>query len=90
MTENHTGDLPIWLRGPGYGFGLGYSVMTDRGEAGAMSSLGSYGWGGAFCTYFWVDPVEQVVGIVMTQVRPYTHLNIRREFEVLVNQAIVD
>jgi CubicO group peptidase (beta-lactamase class C family) len=90
MTENHTGDLPIWLRGSGYGFGLGYSVMTDRGKAGAMSSEGSYGWGGAFCTYFWVDPVEEVVGIVMTQVRPYTHLNIRQEFEVLVNQAIVD
>ena len=90
MTENHTGDLPIWLRGPGYGFGLGYSVMTDRGQAGALSSLGSFGWGGAFCTYFWVDPVEDVVGILMTQVRPYTHLNIRQEFEVLVNQAIID
>ena len=90
MTANHTGDLPIWLTGPGYGFGLGYSVVTDHGEAGVTTSNGTFGWGGAFCTYFWVDPVEDVVGIVMTQVRPYTHLNIRQEFAVLVNQAIVD
>ena len=90
MTINHTGDLPLWLRGPGTGFGLGYAMVTDRGQAQSMSSEGSYGWGGAYCTYFWVDPKEEVIGIIMTQVRPYTHLNIRREFENLVNQAIVD
>ena len=90
MTTNHTGDLPIWLRGPGSGFGLGYSVLLDRGEAGAMSSEGTFGWGGAYCTYFWVDPEEDLIGILMTQVRPYTHLNIRQEFNVLANQAIVD
>jgi CubicO group peptidase (beta-lactamase class C family) len=90
MTANHTGELPIWLSGPGYGFGLGYSVLRDRGAAGSMQSNGTFGWGGAFCTYFWVDPVEEVVGILMTQVRPYTHLGIREEFSVLANQAIVD
>lgn len=90
MTANHTGELDLWLRGPGYGFGLGYSVKTDLGQSASPSSVGAYGWGGAYCTYFWVDPVEDVVGILMTQVRPYTHLNIRQEFEVLVNQAIVE
>jgi len=90
MTANHTGDLPIWLRGPGGGFGLGYSVTTDIGQANSMSSAGSFGWGGAYCTYFWVDPEEEMVGIIMTQVRPYTHLNIRQDFNVLANQAIVD
>jgi CubicO group peptidase (beta-lactamase class C family) len=90
MTANHTRDLPIWLRGPGGGFGLGYSVTTDIGEANSMASVGTYGWGGAYCTYFWVDPAEEVVGIVMTQVRPYTHLNIRRDFQNLAMQAIVD
>lgn len=90
MTSNHTGDLDIWLRGPGAGFGLGYSVITDRGEAASTSSNGTYGWGGAYCTYFWVDPEEDLIGIVMTQVRPYTHLNIRQDFNVLANQAIVD
>lgn len=90
MTVNHTGDHDIWLRGPGGGFGLGYSVTTDRGAAASMASEGTYGWGGAYCTYFWVDPVEDVVAVLMTQVRPYTHLNIRQDFQVLVNQAIVD
>jgi CubicO group peptidase (beta-lactamase class C family) len=90
MTVNHIGDLPVWLSGPGYGFGLGYSVITDLGQAGVSGSVGQYGWGGAFCTYFWVDPVEETIGIMMTQVIPYTHLNIRQDFQVLVNQAIVD
>jgi CubicO group peptidase (beta-lactamase class C family) len=90
MTANHTGDLPIWLTGPGYGFGLGYSVVRDIGATGLPASVGSFGWGGAFCTYFWVDPKEEMVGILMAQVRPYTHLNIRQEFQVLACQAIVD
>ncbi len=90
MTSNHTRDLPIWLRGPGGGFGLGYSVTTDIGEANSMSSVGTYGWGGAYCTYFWVDPKEEVVGIIMAQVRPYTHINIRQDFQNLAMQAVVD
>jgi CubicO group peptidase (beta-lactamase class C family) len=90
MTANHTGDLPIWLTGPGYGFGLGYSVVKDIGPTGLPASAGSFGWGGAFCTYFWVDPAEEMIGIMMTQVRPYSHLNIRQEFQVLACQAIVD
>ena len=90
MTSNHIGDLPIWLIGPGYGFGLGYSVVKDVGQTALPASVGTYSWGGAFCTYFWVDPAEELIGIVMTQVRPYTHLNIRQEFQVLACQAIVD
>ena len=90
MTTNHIGDLPIWLTGPGYGFGLGYSVVKDMGATGQPASAGTYGWGGAFCTYFWVDPAEEMIGVVMTQVRPYTHLNIRQEFQVLAYQALVD
>jgi CubicO group peptidase (beta-lactamase class C family) len=90
MTANHIGDLPIWLTGPGYGFGLGYSVVRDVGASGQPGSIGQYGWGGAFCTYFQVDPKEELIAIVMTQVRPYDHLNIRQEFWMLASQAIVD
>lgn len=90
MTTNHIGDLPIWLTGPGFGFGLGYSIVKDIGVTGQAGSAGNYGWGGAFCTYFQVDPKEELIGIVMTQVRPYDHINIRQEFMALANQAIVD
>src|SRR5262245_58331765 len=90
MTANHIGDLQVWLSGPGYGFGLGYSVVKDIGVTGQAGSAGQYGWGGAFCTYFQVDPKEELIGVMMTQVRPYTHINIRQEFMALANQAIVD
>jgi len=90
MTRNHTGDLKLWLAGPGTGFGLGYGVVLDRGAAATPLSEGAYYWGGAYCTLSWVDPEEELIGIVMTQVRPYTHINIRQDFQVLVHSAIID
>ena len=90
MTSNHTGDLAIWLRGAGYGFGIGYSVSLDQGQSAMPSAEGTYNWGGAYCTVFWVDPADQLIGILMTQIRPYTHLNIRQDFQTLTYQALVD
>lgn len=90
MTSNHTGDLGVWLRGPGFGFGLGYSILTEQGPSAMPNSEGTYGWGGAYCTVFWVDPADEVIGILMTQIRPYTHLNIRQDFQTLAYQALVD
>jgi CubicO group peptidase (beta-lactamase class C family) len=90
MTANHTGDMGIWLRGKGFGFGIGYSVLTDQGPSAMPSAEGTYSWGGAYCTVFWVDPVDEVIGILMTQIRPYTHLNIRQDFRTLAYQALVD
>lgn len=90
MMENHTGDLPLWLPGPGMGFGLGWAVVKDRGEAATPLSEGSAYWGGAYCTIAWIDREEELVGILMTQVRPYNHLNIRQDFQVLAHQAIID
>ncbi|MEQ8486187.1 MAG: serine hydrolase domain-containing protein [Pseudomonadales bacterium] len=90
MLENHTGELPLWLAGPGMGFGLGYGVVTDRGAAATPLSLGAAYWGGAYCTLSWLDPEQELVAVVMTQVRPYTHINIRQDFQVLTYQAIVD
>lgn len=90
MTTNHIGDKEVWLSGPGMGFGLGFAVVKDKGQSALPWSEGSYSWGGAFCTYFWVDPKEEVIGILMAQVRPYTHINIRQDMVVLANQAIVE
>ncbi len=90
MIDNHTADLPLWLAGPGTGFGLGFGVILDRGKAGTPLSEGAGYWGGAFCTISWVDPEQELVGILMTQVRPYTHINIRQDFQVLTYQAIVE
>jgi CubicO group peptidase (beta-lactamase class C family) len=90
MIDNHTGDLPIWLGGPGMGFGLGYGVVVDRGAAGTPLSEGAAYWGGAYCTISWLDPAEEIVAVLMTQVRPYTHINIRQDFQVLTYQAITE
>jgi CubicO group peptidase (beta-lactamase class C family) len=89
MSSNHTGNLPIASRGPGYGFGLAVSVVTDVGASAQLGSPGTYGWGGATCTITFVDPAEELIGIMMTQVRPCTDLNIRRDFQTLAYQAIV-
>jgi len=90
MLENHTGELPLWLAGPGMGFGLGYGVVVDRGAAATPLSRGSGYWGGAYCTISWVDPEQEITAVLMTQVRPYTHLNIRQDFQVLTYQAIIE
>ena len=90
MLENHTGDLPLWLPGPGMGFGLGYGVVVDRGAAATPLSEGAGYWGGAYCTLSWIDPEQGLVGVLMTQVRPYSHINIRQDFQVLTYQAIID
>jgi len=90
MTTNHIGPLRLWSSLPGEGFGLGYSVRLDVGESAQVGSAGAYGWGGAFGTYFWVDPKEQMFGILMIQLRPYTHVNIRQDFRTLATAAIVD
>ncbi|MBT8147195.1 MAG: beta-lactamase family protein, partial [Gammaproteobacteria bacterium] len=83
MMDNHTGELPLWLPGPGMGFGLGWAVVEDRGEAATPLSEGSVYWGGAYGTISWIDRDQELVGILMTQVRPYSHINIRQDFQVL-------
>ncbi len=90
MIDNHTGEMPIWLGGPGMGFGLGYGVVVDRGAAATPLSEGAAYWGGAYCTISWIDPEQELVGVLMTQVRPYTHINIRQDFQVLTYQAILE
>ena len=87
MTTNHTGDLPLWLTGPGYGFGLGYSVVTNPEKTEQPVSPGTYAWGGVYGTHSWVDPANEIIGILMTQVRPNDHLTIRREFVAAVHGA---
>ena len=89
MASNHTGNLFVASRGPGHGFGLGVSVLVDLGASGQLGSEGMFGWGGAFNTVTFVDPKEDLVGILMSQLRPNNHLNIRRDFQTLLYQALI-
>jgi CubicO group peptidase (beta-lactamase class C family) len=74
----------------GIGFGLGFSVMLDPAAAKTLSSVGEYAWGGAASTAFWVDPVEDITAVFMTQLLPSSTYNIRPQFKTLVKQAIID
>jgi len=51
----------------GYGWNLIGRVMENVGEARYTTSLGEFGWSGAAATYFWVDPIRDVTGCLMTQ-----------------------
>lgn len=90
MITNHTGEKPVYIRGPGYGFGLGYSVLTEPGKAAEPLTPGSFSWGGAWGTIFWVDPTEEMIGVMMTQITSYRHLTIRQLLSVGATQAIID
>ncbi len=97
MTTNHlpaelipidVGPYPL----PGYGFGLGVRVMVNVPQSGILGSEGEYGWGGAAGTYFWVDPKEELIGVLMPQFLPSFQMPapIRDIFKNLTYQALVD
>ena len=90
MISNHTGDEDIYVRGPGYGFGLGFGVLVDPTRSFDALSPGSYGWGGAWGTLYWADPVEDLVGLMFIQLAGHGPLNIRQRFTNVVTQAVVD
>ena len=73
----------------GVGFGLGFSVVVDPAAAKNLVSLGEYGWGGAATTGFWVDPVEDITGVFLTQLLPSSTYNVRAEVKRLVAQALL-
>jgi CubicO group peptidase (beta-lactamase class C family) len=86
MTENHT---PHIDRGPGMGFGLGFSIRLDVGAAGQPGSVGEFGWGGAYHSTYWVDPVERMVVVYLTQVIPAVGLDDQARLRALVYSSIV-
>ncbi len=90
MISNHSGDNDVYIRGPGYTFGLGFGIVNDAGKARDPLTPGSFTWGGAWGTIFWVDPVENMIGIMMTQITSYSHLSVRQELGVTAMQSIID
>jgi len=90
MTTNH---LPAGLHPFGIasqGFGLGFAVLLDTGQAHHLVSEGQYMWGGIASTAFRIDPQEDLLYVLMTQFMPDGTYPINDEFDVLVHQAIVD
>ena len=74
----------------GVGFGLGFAMTTDVARTAVAGSKGEYWWGGAASTAFWVDPVEDICVVLLTQFMPSTLYPIRRELRTMVNAAVID
>ena len=72
----------------GVGFGLGFSVVLDPAASSVLDSPGDFAWGGAASTYFWVDPIEEVTVVFMTQLLPSSTWPIRRELKTLIYQSL--
>ncbi|NJR77470.1 serine hydrolase domain-containing protein [Sphingomonas corticis] len=72
----------------GTGFGLGFAVTIDPARSMMPGSAGEYYWGGMFSTAFFVDPVERVSMVFMTQLSPSMTYPIRRELKTMIYAAL--
>lgn len=98
MTADHLGTAihPIvapsqLLMGvPGYTFGLGFMVREQPGIAGVPGSPGEFMWAGYAGTFFWVEPAEHLVAVMMDQAPGPSRASFRRQLKQLVDQAIVE
>lgn len=87
MTEFATGSFSETAY-EGIGFGLGFANKIDAIGSGVPATNGSYFWGGLASTLFWIDPVEELVVIFMTQLIPSSTFNFRGQLEAIVYAAL--
>jgi CubicO group peptidase (beta-lactamase class C family) len=73
----------------GLGFGLGFAVRTHSGRNPLPGSVGDFSWSGVTGTYFWIDPQQELVAILMMQA-PLQRLHYRYLMRTMVYQAITD
>ncbi|HSP37985.1 MAG TPA: serine hydrolase domain-containing protein [Frankiaceae bacterium] len=100
MTTNHLpggADLEQFgrrifseVRFDGVGFGLGFAVVHNPVAFKTLTSAGEFNWGGAASTAFYVDPVEELSVVFMTQLLPSSTYPLRSQLRQLVGQAIVE
>ena len=92
MTSDHTAEIEqgkYYLPGPGYGFGLGYAVRLEDGNAPSFGTEGEFNWGGAAGTAYYTDPQEDMIALLMIQ-SPANRGPLRLIFRNLVYPTIAD
>lgn len=85
MTTDHVGD-----KKSGYGYGLGYGVVTEDDDQRELVSVGRFDWGGFFYTTFYIDPKKDMIAIMMAQLHPAQGVDLSGKFRVLSYQAVVE
>jgi CubicO group peptidase (beta-lactamase class C family) len=86
MTMNQIGDVNFGVNK----FGLGFGITTEKGSTILPTQEGTFEWGGAFATTYWVDPKEKLVGIIYRQLWGTTHGDAANKFKVMVYSALND
>lgn len=87
MGQNHVSDL---YQSPGYGFGLGFDVITNLAETKSLGSVGQLSWIGAFQTFFFIDPAENLAAVLMTQIDPYDGFYGRKMSHLYINRLLIN
>lgn len=72
----------------GAGFGLGFAMTLDPAKALIPGSAGEFYWGGMFSTFFFIDPVERLHMVFMTQLSPSSAYPVRRQLKTLIYAAV--
>ena len=90
LSEFSFGSLFSENRLEGTGFGLGGSVVEDSAELMMPVSEGTFSWGGAASTYFWIDRHREIIGIMMTQFMPSDYFPLRPQLQQLVYGALIE
>jgi CubicO group peptidase (beta-lactamase class C family) len=95
MTRNHLAAPSYPLRfgdyvSKGEGYGLGVGVIVEPSIASMAGSEGTYHWAGLWQTFFWIDPVKELIGIFMAQSASFAFEGIGTAFRSLVGQAVID
>ena len=84
MTTNQIGDLSLGDDK----FGLGFQIVSEKGSSRTPAQAGTFSWGGAFATSYWVDPKEKMVLLFYRQLQARTHNELVEKFRALTYQAI--
>lgn len=87
LLRNQIGDLKVWDRNDG--FSLGLQVISEQSRYGDNATPGAVTWGGMYCSEYTIDPKENLIMLVFTNVHPYAHYSeFVRKFRVAVYQAL--
>ena len=85
--ETEAAFAKVLAQGPG-GFGFGFETHDRYGVSG-MESVGSWGWGGAYGTYYRVDPAERLTTVLMVQMIP-NNTDLTDKFKASIYQALLN
>ncbi len=87
MLRNQIGAADVWNRNDK--FGLGFELISENSRYGDQASPGSYTWGGMYCSEFTIDPKEELILLIFTNIQPYAYYSdFVRKFRIAVYQAL--